>query len=263
VYKSASDVDRFGYGALHYIIQLKKKTSGARQEDLKNLLCEIQIRTVLQDSWAIFDHHLRYKREGEVPHSLRRRIYSLAALLENADSQFNELSKERGRYIRLLSSRSKISNLLDEELNRDSLLVYLKKKFPGLKVATDNDHLNVVLRGINFDKYKTIRDVDSIIKKTEEARKKYKRDSYAQTAAAHLALALACVDPAYRSGKSFGSEAKKVISSYSEMNKSLPRRVSRPATKSPQGNTPPARSRKQSTSKKRALAPKTKTPQTK
>lgn len=60
-------VDQFGYGARHFIVRLGKTSSGARYDDLKNLPCEVQIRTVVQDAWAIIQHHMVYKRESQVP----------------------------------------------------------------------------------------------------------------------------------------------------------------------------------------------------
>lgn len=44
------DVDQFGYGALHYLVRLGKYSSGARYDGLRTLVCEIQVRTVLQDA---------------------------------------------------------------------------------------------------------------------------------------------------------------------------------------------------------------------
>ena len=150
--KTVADVDRFGYGAIHYIVTLSKSVSGTRYEDLKNLPCEIQVRTVLQDAWAIFDHHLRYKHESEIPPSLRRRIHSLSALLENADTQFNDLWKEKNSYIRSLTSRQLLKTLLTEDLNRDSLAVYLRKKFPALELEGSKGHFDTATRHLDFTK---------------------------------------------------------------------------------------------------------------
>src|SRR3954447_23257501 len=68
-----SDPAKFGYGALHYLINLASGSSGARYDELKNLTCEIQVRTILQDGWAIVAHHLSYKQEADVPPQLRRK----------------------------------------------------------------------------------------------------------------------------------------------------------------------------------------------
>ena len=72
--------DRFGYGAIHFLLRLGKPSTGARYDHLKNLVCELQVRTVLQDAWAIIDHHLAYKKESDVPTLLRRKLNSLAGL---------------------------------------------------------------------------------------------------------------------------------------------------------------------------------------
>lgn len=34
------DADKFGYGAIHYLVNLGRKSSGARYDDLKELVCE-------------------------------------------------------------------------------------------------------------------------------------------------------------------------------------------------------------------------------
>jgi putative GTP pyrophosphokinase len=84
-------IEKFGYGAIHYIVKIGKNSSGARYDDLKKLVCEIQVRTVLQDAWAIIDHHLVYKKESEIPTNLQRKLNSLAGLFETADNQFDIL----------------------------------------------------------------------------------------------------------------------------------------------------------------------------
>jgi len=65
------DDNVFGYGALHYLIKIKNTHAGARYEELKNKVCEIQVRTILQDAWAVVAHHLSYKQESDVPKELR------------------------------------------------------------------------------------------------------------------------------------------------------------------------------------------------
>lgn len=216
--KTQDDVDRFGYDALHYVVKIGRKASGARYEDLKKLVCEIQIRTILQDSWAIIDHHLRYKTESEVPRILRRKIHRLAAVLEEADEKFNEISKERTRYIEWLhDEKTTVEEILNDELNRDSLIVYLKKKFPEYSLSfgsTYKDHLSLVVDNLDFSRYRTLRDIDEIINKTAEARKLYKRKYYETSSLAHFGLSMACVDKEYREATIFNDEAWVAINFY-------------------------------------------------
>lgn len=53
---------------------------------------ELQIRTVIQDSWAILDHKIKYKKA--IPGPLKRRISVLAALFELADREFRQIRDE-------------------------------------------------------------------------------------------------------------------------------------------------------------------------
>src|SRR5262245_51861524 len=87
--------DQFGYGALHYLVRLGGKSVGARYDDLKALTCEIQVRTVVQDAWAMISHHLTYKHESEIPKTLRRKLNALVGVFETADEQFDQVRAER------------------------------------------------------------------------------------------------------------------------------------------------------------------------
>ena len=88
--------DQFGYLSAHYIVTLNKTRSALSEwQALANVCAEIQVRTVLQHSWAAVSHALQYKREGDVPISLRRRLFRLASLFELADEQFIEIRDDR------------------------------------------------------------------------------------------------------------------------------------------------------------------------
>ena len=53
---------------------------------------ELQIRTVVQDSWSTLDHKIKYKKS--IPAALKRRINTLAALFELADREFRQVREE-------------------------------------------------------------------------------------------------------------------------------------------------------------------------
>lgn len=50
---------------------------------------ELQIRTIVQDSWSVLDHKIKYKKS--IPNELKRRINVLSALFELADREFREI----------------------------------------------------------------------------------------------------------------------------------------------------------------------------
>jgi len=84
--------NEFGYLSLHYIIKLSKKRIALPEwSTYKDLVSEIQIRTVLQHSWAAVSHTLQYKNENEVPKILQRKLFRLAGLFELADEEFLSL----------------------------------------------------------------------------------------------------------------------------------------------------------------------------
>jgi putative GTP pyrophosphokinase len=125
--------ESFGYGAIHFVVKLGETSSGARYDDLKNLVCEIQTRTVLQDAWAIIDHHLVYKNESNIPSILREKLNLLAGNFESADEEFKRIRRERESYLSdIEESKITSAQFLDNELNLDSFVRYAQWKFPDL-----------------------------------------------------------------------------------------------------------------------------------
>ena len=158
--------DQFGYGAVHFVVKLGKTSSGARYDDLKNLVCEIQIRTVLQDAWAIIDHHLVYKNESNIPSVLRKKLNLLAGNFESADDEFKRIRNEREEYlIEIEQSQNSSEKFLDNELNLDSFVRYAQWKFPDLPSGTRVIDVPFFLNPL-FDKnLKKLAELDLIVDK--------------------------------------------------------------------------------------------------
>lgn len=58
-----------GYNATHYIVTLKPpRTALLEYSNLKDIKCEIQIKTIFDHAWAQVDHRLRYKNEEFLHH---------------------------------------------------------------------------------------------------------------------------------------------------------------------------------------------------
>lgn len=97
--RKALDPDRFGYLSLHYICSLNQdRLRLAEHKHCAGLVCEIQVRTILQHAWAEIEHDLGYKAGGEVALPLRRRFSQLAGLLELADGEFTRLRDDIRQY---------------------------------------------------------------------------------------------------------------------------------------------------------------------
>lgn len=154
--------DQFGYGAIHYIIRLGRKLSGARYDDLKDLVCEVQVRTVLQDAWAIIDHHLVYKREAAVPKTLQRKLNSLSGLFETADDQFLQIRDKRLAYVeKVRDSKKDPKQFLQTELNLDSFKEYLQWKFPDHPTEAFDGQLGINLNSLQSSGYQILADLEN------------------------------------------------------------------------------------------------------
>ncbi|WP_397459010.1 GTP pyrophosphokinase family protein [Pseudomonas asplenii] len=102
----ALDPDRFGYLSLHYVATLKSTRSKLQEySEYEGLKVEIQIRSILQHTWAEIEHDIGYKNEIEVPGPIKRKFSRLAGLLELADQEFISIRKEIEKYSRTLDKQ--------------------------------------------------------------------------------------------------------------------------------------------------------------
>ncbi|MEZ9327333.1 GTP pyrophosphokinase family protein [Vibrio cyclitrophicus] len=97
--RKALDPDRFGYLSLHYVAKLNEVRIGLREySSFTDINFEIQIRSILQHTWAEIEHDIGYKSKNETPRLVRRKFSQLAGLLELADSQFIQIRDELNNY---------------------------------------------------------------------------------------------------------------------------------------------------------------------
>ena len=164
---SSENESTFGYGALHYLVKIKESHRGPRYDDLKDLICEIQVRTILQDAWAIVDHHLSYKQESDIPKSLRRKLNALSGSFEIADDQFERIRDSKDKYQSdLLNENS--NDFLKEDINLDSLTAFVNWKYPDREKSSVK-HLSEQLDDIQKLKYSTLEELNITLDKTEKA----------------------------------------------------------------------------------------------
>jgi ppGpp synthetase/RelA/SpoT-type nucleotidyltranferase len=86
---------KFGYQSKHLLIRLGDDRKNLRENKLiKDLICEVQVRTLLQHAWAEMEHDIQYKSEIDVPLDLNKRFSALAGLLEIADREFASIQRD-------------------------------------------------------------------------------------------------------------------------------------------------------------------------
>jgi putative GTP pyrophosphokinase len=88
--KIESTENEFGYKGLHLDLRLGAERAGMPEyATFAPFRFELQIRTIIQDSWSALDHKIKYKKS--IPADLKRRINTLAALFELADREFRQV----------------------------------------------------------------------------------------------------------------------------------------------------------------------------
>ena len=193
---------QFGYTAVHYVVTLGAKSSGARYDDLKSLLCEIQVRTIAQDAWAIISHHLVYKSEAAVPKHLRRKLNSLAGLFETADDQFDQIRRERDAYLSKIAAQSdEASAFLAQPVDLDTLEVYARWKFPDVPAADHSFLVMSIIARIDQEKYRKLKDVDEAVERgLPAAMATIENDPrvFSPHSGNYISLALGFADPDHR-----------------------------------------------------------------
>lgn len=103
----------FGYKGLHLDLQLNKERMELPEySKYSEFRFEIQIRTIIQDSWSVLDHKIKYKKS--IPTRLKRRINTLAALFELADREFLEI---RNSTVKEIQNEEISNDILTQETN--------------------------------------------------------------------------------------------------------------------------------------------------
>lgn len=116
----------FGYESIHILVSIPKECIPEDLQGLEipgNLVCEIQVRTILQDAWAEVEHELIYKSEfNPFDKPLRRKLASINASLTLADMIFQEIRDYQNRLQEELGTRREnfydmVDDISDREMN--------------------------------------------------------------------------------------------------------------------------------------------------
>jgi len=93
--RKAVDPRSFGYMSLHYVVSFPLEE---RYKKFRGLRFEIQIRSLLQHTWATIEHDLGYKSRIGIPDELIRSFSRVASLLELADKEFVNIKQDLIKY---------------------------------------------------------------------------------------------------------------------------------------------------------------------
>ena len=188
----------FGYLSAHYVGKLPSDCSGPRYNDIKGLRFEIQVRTIAMHSWATISHYLDYKSPHSIPSELRKDFHALSALFYLADSHF-ELFCRKGQESKqiVVEKAKKTSGIADEEINLDTLSIYLKRKFSDRMHNTSIETISQLVEQLVASDYTTIGELDKDLERYREAFRVFeekhghgidKSDEFADVAVVRLTL---------------------------------------------------------------------------
>ncbi len=118
------DPRSFGYMSLHYVVSFPDKE---KYKKFHGIRFEIQIRSLLQHTWATIEHDLGYKSRIGIPDELIRSFSRVASLLELADKEFVNIKKELIKYEEKVHNTIKLGKNMpsDSPLNNITIKYFM------------------------------------------------------------------------------------------------------------------------------------------
>ena len=183
--RKSEDPTKFGYVSLHYVVSLKEENSSpilySRFKDMK---LELQIRTVMQHSWAEIEHDLGYKSKEDIPNQYRRQFARLAGLIELADDNFLQLKNNIINYEQEIREKlptskkelpidsSTLMTYVTEDQNYIELLNTIKSLDADIDFNIDfninSSSLSTVVQRVKKLGLKTIGDIDELLERYKD-----------------------------------------------------------------------------------------------
>ncbi len=167
-------LDQFGYLSRHYICSIPKKMYfDPEHPEINEFRFEIQLRSILQHTWASIHHDTGYKNDIEVPRDILRALNRLAGLLELADDAFSSIRNQLEDYRRRVKQIVKSGDFESVDLDFDSYNAYLDNGgFSEInkKIATINNmEIEPASLRVFFEVFKslgfhTLKDLDDFAK---------------------------------------------------------------------------------------------------
>lgn len=113
-----TNVKASGYRSYHMIIKYPVNMA----EGQKEILAELQIRTLAMNFWATIEHSLNYKYKHDIPHEVKAKLKSAADAAFILDEQMLEIKDEIKDAQKLFEIKSSlVSNIMNNILKLSSL----------------------------------------------------------------------------------------------------------------------------------------------
>ena len=157
------DDDRLGYMSAHFLVRLASQRLSLPEYSLyKDLVCELQIRTVLQHAWAEIEHDIQYKATSTIPSQIRKRFTALAGLLEIADREFQAIQDEDARIRSEARKSVEKGHFAGVEITPDALKTYLDRKY-GSDARMNEFSYQLAAERVRTLGFEAIEELDKVI----------------------------------------------------------------------------------------------------
>ena len=138
----------FGYESTHLVLELDRDTISHQLPGVAPV-CEIQLRTILQDAWAEVEHELIYKFESSIPtDQIRRKLAALNANLSLSDVIFQELRDSQKEVQRMQEKLHEIQNTSSRLIPSDELSRRLHEELADAEDDEREDLERLTLRAL-------------------------------------------------------------------------------------------------------------------
>ncbi len=138
-----SDPKESGYKSYHIIIKYSVQTAFGE----KNILAELQIRTLAMNFWATIEHSLNYKYRENIPAKVRKRLMSTARAVTILDDEMCDIRDEIIDAQQIFEKKSNVVSEINTNLKR------LEKHCSASKVRKYNQEFNDVWESGNKEDF--------------------------------------------------------------------------------------------------------------
>ena len=124
--------DKFGYTSVHLIARTKGSwATSPKYSALRGKWFEIQVRSILEHSWAEIEHEVVYKSGIDYTSHFKRRFARLAGAIEILEDEFAALRDYQITLISLYKEQYLNKQYLDKEIDSVRLLALLECERPS------------------------------------------------------------------------------------------------------------------------------------
>lgn len=163
--------NEFGYNSVHLILSINEsRLQLLEYSSYDDMKCEVQVRTILEHAWASLSHDRAYKFNQVLPRDINREMLRLAAMLEQVDQSFVDVSKRIDVYAANIGKDIKEQKYIEiNSLSLYSLLDEITKDIDFKDRDFNKGEAGVILEmngfGIhNIEQVKELLNQDKIIK---------------------------------------------------------------------------------------------------